>query len=210
MFAWGASGYDHGAVCYQPWSTELVDTLYNAYGDPNYDLRDGTGQADWGYNAITNGGNQTGFWHTLTMDEWSYVFNTRNTASGIRYAKAIVNNVKGMLLLPDDWNATNYSLYNVNSSSCHYSDNVISISDWSIMEAQGVVFLPSAGSRYVELISGYSQPNSSTSYGQYWSATHYDYDGAYFVRFNNTSMVTTYNQIRYMGQSVRVVCPVNR
>jgi len=210
LFAWGASGFDHGSVYYQPWSTEISDSLYNAYGNPYYDLGDETGQADWGYNAIINGGNQTGFWHTLTLDEWSYVFNTRNTTSGIRYAKAIVNNVKGTLLLPDDWSASNYTLYNVNNSSCHFSDNVISISDWNIMEAQGAVFLPSAGSRYVELVSGYSQPNNSSSYGQYWSSTHYDYDGAYFVRFNNSVLITTYNQVRFMGQSVRVVCPVQR
>ena len=210
LFAWGASGYDHGAICYQPWSITDTDTLYYAYGNPDYDLGDGTGQADWGYNAISNGGNQTGLWHTLTIEEWSYVFNTRSTASGIRYAKAIVNNVKGMLLLPDDWSASNYTLYSVNNNSSSYSANVISVSDWNIMEAQGAVFLPSAGSRYVELVNGYSQPNNFMSYGQYWSSTHYDYDGAYFVRFNNSVLNTVYNQARFMGQSVRVVCPVER
>lgn len=210
LFAWGTSGYDHGAMRYQPWTVEIIDTLFYAYGNPDYDLEAETGQADWGYNAIINGGNQTGFWRTLSIDEWSYLLNTRNTASGIRYAKAIVNNVKGMLLLPDNWNVSSHTLYNVNSSSCHYSDNVISVSDWNIMESQGVVFLPSSGSRYVELISGYSQPNNSSSYGQYWSSTHYDFYGAYFVRFNNNVMITTFNQSRFMGQAVRVVCPVER
>ena len=210
LFAWGTSGYDHGAICYQPWTTQVVDSLFNAYGNPDYDLGDETGQADWGYNAITNGGNQTGLWHTLTLNEWTYLLNTRSTTSGIRYAKAIVNNVKGMLLLPDNWNASNYTLYNFNSGNGNYSDNVISVSDWNIMEAQGVVFLPSAGSRYEELVSGYSNPNNSSSFGHYWSSTHNGYDGACFVRFNNTALITTFIQMRFMGQSVRVVCPVER
>ena len=210
LFAWGTSGYDHGAVFYQPWSISDIDSLYNAYGNSYYNLEDQTGQADWGYNAISNGGNQINFWHTLTIEEWDYVVNTRSTISGIRYAKAIVNNIKGILLLPDNWSASNYTLYNVNNSDSHYADNVISISDWIIMEAQGAVFLPSGGARYSTVVSGYSQPNNTTSYGAYWSTTHYDYDGAYFMRFNNNVVITSYNQLRFMGQSVRVVCPVER
>ena len=39
-------------------------------------------QADWGYNAIANGGNQAGFsWRTPTNDEWGYLFNTRADAA---------------------------------------------------------------------------------------------------------------------------------
>lgn len=211
LLAWGTSGYNHGAICYQPWSIEEVDSLYAAYGNPDYDLEDETGQADWGYNAITNGGNQNNLWRTLTMEEWTYVFNTRITTSGIRYAKAVVNNVKGMVLLPDDWNAETYTLYNVNSNTGHYADNVISVTDWNIMEAQGAVFLPSCGSRIRYMVYGYSQPYSSSSYGQYWSSTHYEItDGAYFLRFTNNVLYTNSNQTRYMGLSVRVVSPVVR
>lgn len=210
LFAWGTSGYDHGSVYYQPWSISEADTLYYVYGNSYYNLEDETGQADWGYNAIINGGNQTHFWRTLTIDEWNYVLNVRNTASGMRYAKAIVNNVKGMLLLPDNWDAANYTLNNCNSYGGNYVDNMVSLSDWNIMEAQGVVFLPSSGARYALLISGYSQQSSTLTYGHYWSSTHYDYDGANFVRFSNSTMTTTYHQSRSMGQALRVVCPVAR
>ena len=89
LFGWGTSGYNHGANCYQPWSTSEYDEDYYAYGDDSKNLYDDNGQADWGYNAISNGGNtENSGWRTLTDDEWGYVIDTRSTTSGIRYAKA--------------------------------------------------------------------------------------------------------------------------
>ena len=37
------------------------------------------------------------------MNEWKYVFTSRGTTSGIRYAKAIVNDCNVIILLPNDW-----------------------------------------------------------------------------------------------------------
>ena len=103
LFGWGTSGYNHGANCYQPWSTSQTYSDYYSYGNSSYNLFDQSGQADWGYNAISNGGNlENSGWRTLTQAEWQYLFNTRSTASGIRFAKAQVNNVNGVILLPDD------------------------------------------------------------------------------------------------------------
>ena len=129
LFGWGTSGYDHGAVCYQPWSTSQNNNDYYAYGQYAYDLYDQNGQADWGYNAISNGDNTTNTWRTLTGGsdgEWKYIFDTRSTPSGIRYAKANVNGVNGVILLPDDWSASYYSLSSTNQSSASFSSNMIS------------------------------------------------------------------------------------
>ena len=60
LFGWGTSGFNHGAVCYQPWSSSQDPHDYCAYGNPNDNLYSQTGQADWGYNAISNGGSQNG------------------------------------------------------------------------------------------------------------------------------------------------------
>ena len=92
LFGWGTSGYNHGAGAYQPWSTSRYLDAYYAYGDKLYNLYDQTGQADWGYNAISNGGNtENSGWRTLTQSEWDYVFNERATLSGVRYVGANVN-----------------------------------------------------------------------------------------------------------------------
>ena len=204
LFGWGTSGYNHGAVCYQPWNTSTTNSDYYAYGGATYNLYDQTGKADWGYNAISNGGNQTNQWRTLTAAEWEYVFNTRSTASGIRYAKAKVNNVNGVILLPDDWSASYYTLSNTNTSSASYSSNTITANQWSTLEQHGAVFLPAAGYR-----SGTSVYHVGSD-GYYWSASYYNSDGAYVVYFDDSHLYPRSSYSRYYGPSVRLVQDYNR
>ena len=199
LFGWGTSGYNHGAVCYQPWSTSTSYRDYYAYGNYQYNLYDQTGQADWGYNAISNGGNSTNTWRTPTHEEWGYVFNTRTTTSGIRYAKAKVNNVNGVILLPDDWSSSYYSLSNTNQSGASFTSNTVTASQWSTLEQHGAVFLPAAGYR------GGTSVGSAGSYGVYWSSS---YDGSYgarYVNFGSGGLDTDDYGSRSNGQSVRLV-----
>ena len=199
LFGWGTSGYNHGAVCYQPWSTSQTDSDYYAYGSATYNLYDQTGKADWGYNAISNGGNQTNQWRTLTKAEWVYVFNTRSTASGIRYAKANVNNMNGMILLPDDWSACYYTLSSTNTSGASFNSNTITASQWSTLEQHGAVFLPAASFRFGASVS------SMGSGGDYWSASYKDSDYAFGVYFNGSNLNPQQSEHRCLGVSVRLV-----
>ena len=201
LFGWGTSGYNHGALCYQSWSTSQTNSDYCAYDSYTYNLYDQTGQADWGYNPISNGGNQANQWRTLTTDEWCYVFNTRTTSSGIRYAKAKVNNVNGVILLPDDWNTSTYNLNNTNSSHASFTSNILTITEWSVLEQAGAVFLPAAGNR-----RGTSVVNVSF-YGYYWSASYYNSYYAWNVYFNDSNLDTVSISFRYDGRSVRLVAP---
>lgn len=76
---------------------------YNVYGQNNSNLYDYTGKADWGYNAISNGGNVENFgWRTLTKDEWNYLLFERPNY-GILFGQGQVNGTNGLILLPDDW-----------------------------------------------------------------------------------------------------------
>ena len=202
LFGWGTSGYNHGANCYQPWSTSTNNGDYYAYGNSNYNLFDQTGMADWGYNAISNGGNQENSgWRTLTREDWGYVFNTRNTPSGIRYAKANVNNVNGLILLPDDWNADYFSLGNTNSGGASYSSNVITAEQWATLEQYGAVFLPAAGLRNGTSVS------SAGSYGYYWSSSYGSSSNAWTVCIDNSVLYTNDFRNRDYGLSVRLVFP---
>jgi len=200
LFGWGTSGYNHGAICYQPWSRSQTSSDYYAYGNYWYNLFNQTGQADWGYNPISNGGNQPNQWRTLTIDEWLYVFNTRNTPSGIRYAKAQVNGVKGVILLPDDWSSSYYSLSSTNTSTAHYSSNNISALKWNSLEQHGAVFLPAAGERWGTAFGNIG------SIGGYWSAACNDSDNAYYVSFNDGNINAGNRSDRSYGKSVRLVC----
>ena len=154
LFGWATSGYDHGAVNWQPWSGNKdaqSNALHYAYGQASYNLYDHTGQADWGYNAISNGSNKENMWRTPSKEEWVYILFVRNTASGVRFAKACMNGINGLLVLPDNWKVTTYQLNAVNNSDLNYSNNVISLADWqNVLEPAGAVFLPAAGARTID------------------------------------------------------------
>ena len=204
LFGWGTSGYQFASgygTAYQPWSTSTANEHYGPT-DGTSGLTGTYANADWGvYNAISNGGNSAGLWRTLTRAEWTYVFDTRSTTSGVRYAKATVNGVSGVILLPDDWSTSYYSLASTNTGEAAYNTNSISSSDWSSkFEAHGAVFLPAAGYR-----------NGTTVYlagsdGSYWSTTATDgTDPSYCVKFSSSNFFHFTTSDRSRGFSVRLV-----
>lgn len=205
LFGWGTSGHKHGAVCYQPWS--ISDTLSHfwAYGKGKYDLCDSTRRADWGYNAIINGGNVHNVWRTLSDKEWDFILNTRTTLSGIRYAKvkltevdgAGVDGVNGLVLLPDDWKTEYYPLNETNTYNANYVSNTITVSQWSTLEEHGAVFLPAAGHREGTLLR--------VGFGNYWTTTHTYTTGAKGLYFSKLYVAPSYFNNRNLGASVRLV-----
>ena len=209
LFGWGTSGYNHGATAYQPWSTNENSSDYYAYGQYTYNLYDQTGHADWGYNAIINGGNiENSGWRTLTTYEWSHIIFQR---SNIRYAKAKVNGVNGLILLPDNWTSSVYTLYNTNNYSANYTSNIISAEDWaSTFETNGAIFLPAGGDRYLNQDwwnnDYYWTVRSAGEGGNYWSASigsSSNYASCmYFSRYGIHNL-NYYS--RNTGQSVRLV-----
>lgn len=208
LFGWGTSGWNNGNMYYQPYNTESNYDGNTGYGygptdgtNYTYNLTGTYANADWGgYNAISNGGNMPNQWRTLACLEWQYVFNIRSTPSGIRYAKGIVNDVNGVVLLPDDWIASTYSLNYTNASSAPFTGNEITAENWATMEAAGAVFLPAAGSR------GVTSVNNPGGDGNYWSAS-YDGSGhAGGVFIYDGDIFIDYYHVRCLGFSVRLVC----
>ena len=200
LFGWGTSGWNCGNTYYRPWdSSTSCSECYGPSG--NYNLTGSYANSDWGYyNAISNGGNNSHFWRTLTIEEWEYVLYGRNTSSGILFAKACVNGVNGVIILPDNWNSGYYNLYNTNSYSATYSSNTLSASQWSNIEQNGAVFLPAAGHRTATSSLGIG------TVGTYWSASHANYNNeAMGLYFENLFIVTDESYYRYYGQSVRLV-----
>lgn len=200
LFGWSTSNYNHNNACYQPWSTSDIDSDYYAYGSFQAHLFENSGKADWGYNAISNGGNTEHIWRTLTSAEWVYVFKHRKTPSGIRYAKASIGSVNGMILLPDDWDASFFELNTPNQQNARFDSNEISFDEWkNVLEPSGAVFLPAAGYR-----------NKTTVYrvnnlGTYWASTGGNETKAYYVNIQNTSFDPGTYESRHYGYSVRLV-----
>ena len=210
LFGWGTSGWDCGNTYYMPYDTYsyYYNGTYwhgNLYGPPGlFNLTGRCANSDWGvYNAISNGGDEANLWRTLSIQEWQYIFNTRDTESGIRFVKAFVNGMNGVILLPDNWNTDFYALNNTNEVEAPYNSNTFALYEWNIIESYGAVFLPAAGWR----------TGSSLSYGGesgcYWSSTHGSTSTACSIYFENSSFNFDGDSYRGMGYSVRLVQDYN-
>lgn len=160
---------------------------------------------DWGMNMGV--GNT---WYTLTLGEWNYLFNTRTNAAQLMGVARINLNAggteyaNGLILLPDTWVCPadvtfKTGIADADTDQTFDDFQTIALSDWQKLETAGAVFLPAAGFRRVESVSG---PQKR---GCYWSATK---DGEYnadYVGFYSNWIDLTRPFERYCGLSVRLV-----
>lgn len=156
-------------------------------------------KADWGYNAISNGGNtENSGWRTLTITEWDYLL-TKHTF--VRMTVGGSYGSYGLVVWPD---------------GCTLPINAT----WAQLEAAGALFLPAAGRR---ILSGGSwkgtgnqnaerwygpsvSADNYNDYGYYWSANCGGTDWRYAqCMYFNSSTATTTSQYRMFGASVRLV-----
>ena len=210
LFGFATSGYKHNRYCYSPWSTSSNTSDYYAYNNSTANLYDNTGQADWGYNPIYNGGNhECSGWFTPRKEDWEAIVFTRSAStvqdvSNARHMKAWVynesgQNIKGMILFPDNFvnpfPQSVHNLWGINATNGDegWSYNVYSCADWQVMEAAGAVFLPCNYLRYGEE-AGSKYENS------YWSSTSH-----YVFSFEPACEVQLYNLFQEIGAAVRLV-----
>lgn len=172
---------------------------------------------EWGSNPIANGGNEANVWRALTRDEWGYLFNDRENAE-ILFGLGRVENVKGMIILPDNWvlpNGVSFvasttqglaheGKYYFTSGVDGYTHNVYTADEWTIMEANGAVFLPAAGHRSSKSVGGVNGE------GDYWSSTGDRDDGsssiyAHYLSFTTNSVTPMNKHDNYYGRAVRLV-----
>ena len=227
LFGWGTSGWNNGNTYYQPNDYAGYVFLSDLYGPPGtFDLVGDYAQADWGTNIISNGG--LGQWRTPTSDELLYLLTERNTPSGMRFVMADVAGVRGMVLLPDDWNGAVYSFFGINELA-YYGINEITGREWlEVLEPAGAVFLPAAGDRFQysaynglffdwfgnELFYTLSDPGNpyepSFVSGTYWTVSTDNGTSAYamFVRTWGEAEWLVGSMDRCVGCSVRLVTDV--
>lgn len=159
-----------------------------------YDYNNGF--TDWGKNTINT--EQPRTWRTLHTSEWEYIVSGRPNSHSL-YGTATVNNVYGLILLPDDWNQPTLSF---NSGLKDWNNNVYSIAQWKELEYEGAIFLPAAGYR-----EGKRVENVQLT-GTYWAATDNGNYRIYSLYFNNDEAEvgdSSYSCTRSNGASVRLV-----
>ena len=155
---------------------------------------------DWGINKI--GDDEPNTWRTPTYNEWYYLIIERKNASELM-GVAQVNNVNGLVLLPDAWECPEGVVFKAGfvgykDPSGYANYQVIKETDWQKMEEAGAVFLPAAGYRNGVKVSAVQ------SFGRYWAAYwHYD-NSASALEINSAraEMGVTYC---FDGESVRLI-----
>lgn len=149
----------------------------------------------------------------LSSSEWDYLLNTR---PGDRFAKAFVNDIKGLLIFPDGWEDPGLNIKAKNNASVKYTGtkkkspatraggttyNVsrLSLTDFATLQDQGVVFLPASGYRYDYVLYYVG------SDGHYLSGTPSGGSEAYYMSFYDSSLDASDYGSRRFGQSVRPI-----
>lgn len=209
LFGWGTSGKNTGAIVYKPNATSDNDDHYCIGGSVNNDLTYNNNVADWGSNAISNGGNtQNSGWRTLSSDEWVYLFGNSEKRNG-KWGFATIAGVHGIIILPDSFQdpCTNGGSQPFHGGDGNWSSNIYTEgANWSAMEGNGAVFLPAAGKRIGDTVSN-ANANATVCY---WSSTHKDDDEAYLIITNydggaNVYLTPNSDSYRSIGRSVRLV-----
>lgn len=157
-------------------------------------------------------------WHTLSKDEWVYIFYGRTDAKKL-FGLGSVADVNGLILLPDDWEMPedvpefhpsmengmeDMGKYFSNEEpyANNFLDNTYDAVQWDKMEKEGAIFLPAAGCRvcYSSLVVVNVNAN-----GSYWSSTPYVKKYAHYMFFYDDNLRPQHYYDRSEGRSVRLV-----
>lgn len=180
LFGWATSGSRQSST-----NPDIANSGHNVrtgcYANPNTGNYgpEGSGVAntayDWGANNSFFLGSG---WRTLTGAEWYYLMKTRSASSlngtdDARFACVTLHidnmDIKGTFIFPDHlhWPIGVPYPTTINAANTAFSPTYTS-SQWDLLEAEGVWFLPAAGYRNTATNSINSFNNIQTA-GYYWS-----------------------------------------
>lgn len=158
--------------------------------------------ADWGTSSglINDLGDG---WTTLSKDEWTYLLTQRENAANLA-GLATVAGVKGLVILPDEWNASGLL-------------SAYTAEEWTTIEAAGAVFLPAAG-QMSTTYEDYTATTTFTETGAYWTSTPSDEEMdnvthfAYGLTFDDsqTQMASLSRRTHYAVRLVKVVSKTDK
>lgn len=178
LFCWSAGNSNNGTI--------------HTYPDDSYYTGD---FKEWGtQTAFTD---IYGFgWSTMTKDEWTYLLSERENAATLK-SFATVNGVKGLVLLPDEWNAPDGVIISEEMTA----------EQWATIEKTGAVFLPAAGTLTVNMEGNtVATVNDVNVVGSYWSSTPSETDvNAFSMTFTESEVEPAVDIYRRIGSAVRLV-----
>ena len=171
-------------------------------GNPTFSstaYRDYSTFTEWGSCPISNGGNATFVWRTLSLEEWYYLIYLRPDAKQKIGFAEIEGGLQGIVLLPDEWTAPDiYPTFTPNTSDIV---NFYEPRQWPILENSGAIFLPATSIR-----NGNTADNNRRD-GYYWAKESWRDAFAFCFCFRSTTLWPEgfYYQLRHYGRAVRLV-----
>ena len=209
LFGFGTSGWNSGALAYQPYSIAQNNAHYYPGNSFTNNLTGAYADADWAYhNPISNGGNQAHLWRCLISEEYIYLIEGRSNAVQ-KYSLGRVNNINGLIILPDEWTLPSGLSFTPHVSN--HNVNVYSVSQWQQMEDAGAVFLPITGSRQGNQYFAIGKSgNIIMGLGDYWSSTADGSGNGKSLSFFNNNVYQGDTRYRMLGTAVRPVYEVQR
>ena len=186
------------------WSTEEGFSYFGVSTDTAANYYSGNFK-DWGCKRI--GKDEANMWRTLSLDEWSYLISKRNNCREL-VGCALVMGVKGLILLPDDWQCPagvtfKPGFYPSEDKADYGAHQNIDENEWQALEHAGAIFLPAAGYR-AGLDIGNVQIDAF-----YWSSTANEKNKSYYMFFSAGGAEMRTRE-RYHAHSVRLVRDVNK
>ena len=136
--------------------------------------------------------------YALNKDEWSHLFTGRTNAAD-KYGYATLNDVHGIIILPDGTFDDPYAGIKefTPQTTTDWTANVYSEAGWIAMESAGAVFLPAANYRGDISFGGSGYYLSSSTTGFMYTA--------YSVHFTKSNVEVLDNASRKGGYCIRLV-----
>ena len=204
---------NQGEWSFQKYPTDLLcwSTTNNYYGVSTYYWYDedeiketfSGNFIDWGSNPILISQLGEG-WSTLSKDEWKYLLTERDNAAQLKSFATITidaeNKVKGLVILPDEWNAPDGVMLSEEMTT----------EQWTTIEQTGAVFLPVTGHLWTwkdEQERDQASVNGLDVIGNYWTSTpSAEESGDFACALNfNTEVEPSAELERRLGCAVRLV-----
>lgn len=186
-----------------------------------------TGTAKWGVSISGNDNDYSGdfvdwgqnigdgtTWRTLTNDEWTYLFKSRDNANLLAGVARINLNedgsefANGLIILPDNWQCpTGISFKSGFADEMHArayaAHQTFSLAKWKVLEEAGAIFFPTAGG--CGKSGGSLYYNSLYVVGGYWSSSSIaSCCTAYALGINSDTLIISATLNRYWAYSVRL------
>lgn len=183
-------GFSKGVFSIGPTTTvRIALTNYEKDGVERFQWKDGGKYA----------GNED---RVLSSAEWTYLLVTRDEGKEQKEALGNVNNINGLIILPDDWVQPNgVPTFKPTTEGMGYDKNVYSADQWGKMEAAGAVFLPCRGYGNTSA----TDVEDETDQGSYWASNSYSQENGYCMRFDNLEIHDVNNADKKLYYSVRLV-----